>query len=336
MRARFIFRIFRIIIPILLIAVIVRRVDLHEVKTVLLGAHLGYFAAGLLLGIVLQVVIGAWRWHYYLSHVYGYAVSYRSCLLHYWVGMFLGYFLPGGLGWDAYRAIVGNKMANGPLAHVTIVVIEKIVGLLACVLLILLSYPAVMHLIVSEDIAPLAFWGVVASAAGLLVLLLSVVCFWKYFAVFLRWFERLVYRYAFPIFKKDIVEHETDVLIKGIGALVKPRDAVALWGSSIALRFCMALGGWLFLQSLYVDVPIAVNIFVMPLTTIVFMLPISFGSIGVREGTFILLYGVFGVGSANALSASVLGLIALLITVGIGGFVMVIAGVNKNGDKKVI
>jgi uncharacterized membrane protein YbhN (UPF0104 family) len=57
----------------------------------------------------------------------------------------------------------------------------------------------------------------------------------------------------------------------------------------------------------------------------VFTLPISFGSLGIREAAFILVYGLFGVPAEIALSVSFFNLAGILLNSLVGGVVMLIS-----------
>ena len=56
------------------------------------------------------------------------------------------------------------------------------------------------------------------------------------------------------------------------------------------------------------ELPFVVNLFVIPIINIIALLPISFGGVGVRETSFIFLYGLFGVSPEGALFISILDL----------------------------
>ena len=51
----------------------------------------------------------------------------------------------------------------------------------------------------------------------------------------------------------------------------------------------------------------------LPVLYFIFLLPISFGSLGIREGAYILLYGLFGVPAETALVVSFFNLLGVLL-----------------------
>ena len=91
---------------------------------------------------------------------------------------------------------------------------------------------------------------------------------------------------------------------------------------TVSIRGLAAVGVYCFFISLGHQVPITVALFAFSLIFLVFMLPISFGSLGVREGAYIVVFGLFAVPREVALAASFLGLAALLATIGVGGLIL--------------
>ena len=324
----------KILVPVFLLVIIFTRVDLSQVLHQMITLHLGYFFASLVVGFGLQIAGGAWRWRYFLKKVYRIDIPYHWILKHYWIGMFLGYFIPGRVGWDAYRIVAVNRRKNAPLIHVTVVLLEKIIGLFSCLILVMASYPFVSDLMEGTDyiqkyinyIYALALLGALGTVAAF---------FMKntHIAV-VRWLEKNISNLASRFFKSFTAEEEHNILLKGVTACYAPRTALALWGSSIFIRGTAALGGYLVLQSLYADTSVMINFFATPLMLFLFLVPISFGSIGIREGVFIILYGLFGIPPATALSASYVGLLGLTLTVCVGGVIMLWDNLQKN--KKVI
>ena len=67
------------------------------------------------------------------------------------------------------------------------------------------------------------------------------------------------------------------------------------------------------------DLSLTVHVFVWTLMFFIFLVPISIGTLGVREATFIVVFGLFGVEDEEALAGSFVGLASLLFTVGLGG-----------------
>jgi glycosyltransferase 2 family protein len=61
-----------------------------------------------------------------------------------------------------------------------------------------------------------------------------------------------------------------------------------------------------------------------------FLLPVSIGGFGIREASFIIILGLFGVGRENALASSFISLASVLITVGAGGLIWLSDGLKRS------
>ena len=109
---------------------------------------------------------------------------------------------------------------------------------------------------------------------------------------------------------------------------------------TIAIQLITTLGGRLLLLALGVDLPFVVHLFVWALMNFFMLLPVSIAGFGVREASFILLFGLFGVSRETSLAASFLALACTLAAIGPGGLVWLSrafdrsAGPRAGGDRK--
>jgi len=313
----------KILVPVVLLSIIFSRVDPGGVVHQILNAHTGYFLASIVVGFGFQIVGGAWRWRYFLVKVYGIRIPYPWILKHYWTGMFLGYFVPGHLGWDAYRMVAANRRVNTPLVHATVILLEKIVGLFSCFVLIIFSYPFVAgSLAGTGQVQPFLDYLYALSVLGLLSAL-GLLLVKKKSVALIRWIESKIHSLGSRLFRDFDPSGERDVLLRGLAGFIDPSTAFCLWGSSLFIRSASAIGGYLVLRALDQDISVMINFFAVPLMMFMIMVPLSFGGIGVREGIFIVVYGLFGIPAAISLAASYLGLIGLLLTISVGGVIMV-------------
>ncbi len=74
-----------------------------------------------------------------IFHTYGFKISQLSNLKLYFIGMFYNYFIPGGIGGDAYKVYALNKQFNWKLKTLfQTVFIDRLIGLYAILFLILM------------------------------------------------------------------------------------------------------------------------------------------------------------------------------------------------------
>jgi len=103
----------------------------------------------------------------------------------------------------------------------------------------------------------------------------------------------------------------------------------AVTGVSLAAQILYFSSVYLFARSLETDLRLTSVFLIMPIVSLVSMLP-SLGGLGIRESALVLLFGPL-VGTDNAFSLSILLLAALLITSLIGAIIYVSAAQFRMG-----
>jgi len=245
--------------------------------------------------------------------------------------MFLGYFVPSGIGTDVYRVAKAAKYEGGYKVNIFAIIGEKGFIILGSILLIMMGYPMISRMIVLDTGITEVMNSIYLVAAVALMVLISLIAA---FALgrpmpnqrMCDWFQK----------KLDSVNHIISTKVGGrfvggseglsISDLIRPffrwHNIFAVVAFTIGMRIISAAGGNIIFMALKTDVPIIVNIFVATLMFIIFMVPISFGTLGIREGSFIVLYGMFGIPSETALAASFLGLVSLLSLTSVDGIIL--------------
>jgi uncharacterized protein (TIRG00374 family) len=97
---------------------------------------------------------------------------------------------------------------------------------------------------------------------------------------------------------------------------------------SFGIQLVSALRVQIFFQALGYEIPFAVNLFVAPVMYFISHLPLSVGGFGVREASYILLYGLFGVPSEIALIVSLFSFTGGLFNLAVAGIVMLLSRVR--------
>lgn len=325
----------RVIVPISILACIATSVDLPTTWQYLQSTDPRYFLLALVVGFMLQLPSGAYRWRVYLTSAFGISIPRAILLKQYWIGMFLGYFMPGNIGWDAYRVCTVQTKSPGILKHTCCIVLEKVFGICVCFCLALIAWPFVANRCNSPLANQIA--DVIFPVMAIAILLAAFAfCLKRILFGLLRVLEKRILAMANGLLPRNHVQTRNQgppTIRKTLEAAFRMRPLALMCLGTVVIRTCAVFGGYWILLSIDQDVSIFVPLFVIPMTGIVFLLPISFGSIGVREGTFIVLYGMFGIAREAALAASVLGLLALSITVAIGGLIMLLSSITSATDK---
>lgn len=300
------------LLPILILTFIFRRIDWPMFRENFARAAPGLVLLGLLY-YPLVILVGALRWRLLLNQFSRERVGYGFALKHYWIGLALGLFGPASIGWDAYRLVAAGRAIGRYAPGAAAIVTEKLLALVTCAGLVAGLYPLVPIETGATARAVMTAACALLGAAGLLFLFLFLAR---------RRLDRLVGALAARLLRRA-PGVETASLIEPVTSWRLLRGTLAL---SLANLLIAALGNQIFFRAVGWPIPYLANLFVLPVLMFVFLLPISFGSLGIREGAYILLYGLFGVPPETALLVSFFNLAGLLFNTAIGAILMAVQG----------
>ena len=294
--------------------------------------ELEYYLIGLFIN-PLVMMIGAFRWYYLKRRLVDAHIPFSFSSNNYWIGLSIGFLAPGSLGWDIYRIIAATRKYGKLVQNTFVAVIEKLSGLAACSMIIIISFP---FLDISSNevidrimvVAYIVFFGLVVftTVAGL---------FSKRFQFITNMARRVQQsllerlrnsRFAFSQYLKEEAGQDQEVkynlkrVIPGLPAVMS---------SALAIQLLSSFAIFIFIKALNYDLPYYVPMFVSPVMFFIFLLPISFGSLGIREGAFIFFYGIFGMDKEAALLLSFLALSGRLLNVIIGAIILQVSSVKK-------
>jgi uncharacterized membrane protein YbhN (UPF0104 family) len=279
-----------------------------------------------------MILIGAVRWRVLLGQYHARPVPLQFVLKHYWIGLALGVFAPGQIGWDVYRVVASGRRFGSYGANVAVILVEKFMALVTCLSLVLALYP-----LLPIERSP-EMEGVLSVAVPLFfacLILVAIMAFALRNRVLTEWVDRMEVRLGRVIdrltarFRAGSQEDGARVPLRLLmEPLVTPGMVLPALLLSFAIQLTAATRAQVFLHALDYSLPFLANLFIAPVLFFVFLLPISFGSLGIREAAFILLYGLFGVPPEIALLISFFNLTGLLLNNLIGGVVMLLSNVR--------
>ncbi len=329
---RLIRRILYYLIPPAILVYIFLKIDINSFFSSLKNIDLKYFLLGLSF-YPLIICIGAYRWYYLKRKMINPGIPLSFSMNNYWIGLSVGFLAPGSIGWDIYRIIAATRKFGSLIKNTFVAVIEKLLGLTVCSLIIILSFPFLD--IGSNDVfnrimvfSYIIFFSLVVFVAigGLFSKRLEFVT-----KIAKRVQKSLLDRLKNTRFKfSQYLKQETgeDQEIKYNFRKFIPSIPVSLV-LSIIIQLIASYAIYIIIKSLNYDLPYYVPLFISPVMTFIFLLPISFGSLGIREGSFIFFYGMFGMGQEAALLLSFLTLSGALLNVLIGAIILQVSSVKK-------
>jgi uncharacterized membrane protein YbhN (UPF0104 family) len=243
-------------------------------------------------------VLNSRRWQILLANV-GIAERLSSLTSLYFIGQFFSLFLPTGTGGDVVRAYDVARRSGRPSEAVLATLQERLLGLGASLLIGLVAALYYLPIVPPQ----LAIWMVVVQivgATGIALLLYPSLLF-----TIAGWCWRtLGHR---PVLR-SIAGHPLTVRV--VHALepirrqppLRPLRLALLLGMA-ATAVLMGIGMYYVLgQSLNIHASFVTLCLVVPLVWIVRMAPVSLNGIGLSEGAFVFLSGLFAVPADKALA----------------------------------
>ncbi|WP_428741953.1 lysylphosphatidylglycerol synthase transmembrane domain-containing protein [Tenacibaculum sp.] len=117
-------------VSLLLLYLVFIKIDIYQIIELYQRANLLYLIVAIVLFITSQI-ISSLRLNY-IFHQNQFYLSQTSNLKLYFVGMFYNFFIPGGVGGDAYKVYILNKRFGWKTKQLTICVfVDRLIGLFA-------------------------------------------------------------------------------------------------------------------------------------------------------------------------------------------------------------
>lgn len=291
-----------------LLALLFTRIGIGEAMGAIQQMDLRAFAVAFLM-FLLGVLIRAYRWQGLLEAVQLHAPLRRLVAL-YFVGSFFNTFLPTGVGGDVVRVYELSRDSQRTPESVGTVFVDRLAGLLVLFGLAIVALPFSRELITTElKLVILAITGGGILAAWLL--------FQK------SWTDRVLRLLPFgDRLRGKVMDLYQAVHTCGTGAMGRALGVSLLFNLLlISVVAVLALG-------LGIRVSLWYFLLFVPLISFSLALPISISGLGVRETTFVLLFGQAGVAQPQALALS-LAFYGVTLTAGlVGGALYALEGMR--------
>ncbi|MBU1693305.1 MAG: flippase-like domain-containing protein [Verrucomicrobia bacterium] len=288
----------RVVLCVVLLGLLVRRLDLQEFGRILAGAasQWPWWLAGLAFTFM-GLFAGAWRWREILT-AQGIRLSFGQVFCIFFIGQFFNAFMLGACGGDVARAYYVARRASGRRAEAaSTVLVDRAIGLWVTIAFgcaMIARHRALFTEYAANRWPALLMWILLAGSAAA----------------------------AWLLFRRNLAEHpwlaarlkpESRVgrLVRRVYAAFflyrgRPLLMVGAAGLSLVNIVGLTLACWSFARSLGVDNPLSVFFALFPVITVIAAVPLTPGSLGVREGLFVTLFSSVQVGDETAMSLSLL------------------------------
>jgi uncharacterized membrane protein YbhN (UPF0104 family) len=288
----------RALVSVAILAFLGWRMDWGRVAQAFVSLRVDIWLAAVGLYVLTQVV-SALRWQQ-LAVPLGFRRPLRQYISFYLIGMFFNLLLPTSIGGDVVRAEYLRKAGGQRLAAFLSVFIDRFSGLL-----VLLALACVAMLFCPIDLprwVPISVYG---TGVGALVGLATL-------PFFARWTDRY---------------ERTRRLVSGIRLyFTNTRLMVSSTALSIFVQAANVGVVWLVGLAIGAEVPASYYWVLVPMVTLLTLLPVSLNGMGVREGGMVLFLAPLGIEKETAIMLAFLWFLVFTTTSVAGGVIYLLGG----------
>lgn len=294
-------------VSILLLYLSLRSVDLGIVARRLTQIDIIWIVF-VILALLAQNILLAQRWRR-IAIVSGTTMPFTSALRYALIAMFFNQTLPSTVGGDAARIwLLGSRGAGWKIATYSVLV-DRLVGLVALVVLVIICLPWTLSLIrdpVGRIVLVVIGGGGIAGAVVFLAIGFGN---WHWLD---RWWVTRHFAAAARIAWQLCTDAHAAMLVMTSSLLIHLLTVTAAWGTakSVGASFDFTLA--LFL--------------IPPVILIATVIPVSIAGWGLREGAMIAAFAYAGLVQSDGLTISVLFGAATFVVGAIGGLVWILGG----------
>ena len=270
----------RAIVGIAIVTLLVWRYDARSILRLITRERPSYFAAAI--GVYLStLVLSAYRWRL-LAAILRLDAPFTDFLAYRFIATFANTLIPGVAGGDALRAIYLGRRTNHLGKAVTSVLTDRIVGLIG------LFWLAASAAIFLRERGLPSVLTTLPILTGLIALALFVAS-----PLIIRFVQVMPSRLSrYGGFIVTYLEHRS-VLLAALALSVIVQSVLAI------CQYLLALG-------IGIDAPLTLFLLFVPIAGVFASLPLTINGLGVREGAYLVLFGIAGVDRTNAIALGLL------------------------------
>ena len=247
-----------------------------------------------LLAMVVQLFLGAWRWHC-VRRGLGVDVRYPNTLRLYAIGSFFSTYVISGVSGDIMRGWLSFKAGIDPARAANSVILDRVVVLAGIAIMLL---PALPWFFVTFGTG-IEGWAPAVAAAGL----------------FLAVFATSQARRLPESWQATLPGRLARKLGDGMHEVfMRPASATRAITCAVLAQVALGVTTWALALSLDIPAGFVDCLIIIQIVAVVNAIPISIGGWGVREAAVVALFAFIGVEAEAALLLSVeLGLLGLVV-----------------------
>lgn len=297
----------KIAVSLILLGYLASKIDLTSIQARIRSADTLFLAAAVgLYGMML--LLSTWRWRL-LLHALGYPVPLFRLSSSYLVASFFNNFLPSNIGGDIVRVRDSARLTgSSTTTSLAVVAVDRILGFCALYFLALGAY------FLGADFRHLAY-------ARTMLILIGVVCSLLAYLFFMPGTARRIVA-ALRIDSFPWLKERFEVIQAAIQVYRQELKMVSLaFAASVLLQSSVVLYFWAVAHALQIPLPAVACFLMVPLNTLIQMVPVSLNGWGIRESVYTVYFSQIGLSRESAFAFSVVGA-GLVVLLSLSGAVV--------------
>jgi uncharacterized protein (TIRG00374 family) len=252
--------------------------------------------------------LSTWRWRL-LLHAQGFPASLRYLSSSYLVASFFNNFLPSNIGGDIVRVRDSSRLTGSTTTSLAVVAIDRIVGLGA-----LYSLAVAAYVFGGSDVRHLAGSRAILLGLG--------VVFGGLAYLFFKPGTSGRFMTASGLASFDWIRQQFETVQAAVHVYRERVGVVWIaFGASVALQAIVVWYYYAIAHALRIPLPLDACFLMVPLCTLVQMIPVSFNGWGIRESVFTLYFTQVGLSRDSGLAFSLVGA-GLIVLLSLSGAVV--------------
>ncbi len=265
-------------------------VDWNEFTSMFANADWSW-AVWVLLALIADRLLAAFKWNVLLRAI-AVRISTLKVALIYLIAQFWGFFLPSSLSIDIMSGYYLYRATARAPAAASSLLMDRVMGLLTLLLF------GVVAALLFRDFAggeTIAF-----PLLGVLLILFAGLYLVQRHDV-MNWVRRRLERFTdYKLVRLFLDIYQTFLTFKHV-----PGSLLRSFALSCLLQCVRALEIYALARFLNVDLPLLYIFILIAVMNILIALPVSLGGLGVREGTFVSLFGLIGLSATSGFAVSI-------------------------------
>jgi uncharacterized protein (TIRG00374 family) len=291
--------IIQLAVSVILIVLLLRWINIGDMLSLFKNINIYYFI--LLLALVtFDRIFMAYKWHLLLK-IKDTSISLSSAIRTYYIGTFIGSFLPTTVGGDIVRVLRLHSEKRKGTDVLSSVIMERILGFIASAVL------APIAAIFLISFFKLNIWRFLGIAGALLFFFIILMLIPFSEAIFRKIDknEKLSRNFLFNKFKNLYLSYAKYKDNKG--------TLILFLALSVLEQMVPVIGNYLACRALNLSIPFVYFLLIIPLVQLISRIPISFEGFGVNEGLLVYFFSLLGLSKTGAFSIGLLGHVAIII-----------------------